>query len=206
MKEITVFGKTVDDAIESGLRQLGVGRERVTVEVLEQSSRGLFGLIGTRDAKVRLILMPDPVEEARHLLEDVLAAMNVKADVVQSEDEDGNVVFKLSGGDMGMVIGRRGQTLDALQYLLNVVANRHSKEHIRVLLDAENFRERRREALERLADRLAARVAKNRREILLEPMTPQERRIIHTRLSNHPKVRTFSKGDEPNRRVVIAPK
>jgi len=206
MKEITVYGKTVEEAVEAGLRQLGVGRQRVTVEVLEQPAKGLFGLIGSRDAKVRLVLIPDPVEEARKLLEGVLVAMNLKADILQSEDEDGNVVFRLTGGDMGMVIGRRGQTLDALQYLLNVVANRHSKEHVRVLLDAENFRERRKETLERLADRLAARVAKSRREILLEPMTPQERRIIHTHLSNHPKVKTFSKGDEPNRRVVIAPK
>jgi len=206
MKEITVYGKTVEEAVEAGLRQLGVGRQRVTVEVLEQPAKGLFGLIGSRDAKVRLVLIPDPVEEARKLLEGVLAAMNLKADILQSEDEDGNVVFRLTGGDMGMVIGRRGQTLDALQYLLNVVANRHSKEHVRVLLDAENFRERRKETLERLADRLAARVAKSRREILLEPMTPQERRIIHTHLSSHPKVKTFSKGDEPNRRVVIAPK
>lgn len=206
MKVITVYGKTVESAIQSGLDQLGVKRDRVEVEVLEQSSKGLFGLIGSRDAKVQLTLIPDPVEEARNLLTDVIAAMNIDADIHQTEDEDGNVVFQLSGGDMGMVIGRRGQTLDALQYLLNVVANRHAKQHIRIVLDAENFRARRRETLERLADRLAGRVIKTHREILLEPMSPQERRIIHAYLSDHPKVRTFSKGDEPNRRIVIAPK
>lgn len=206
MKVITVYGKTVESAIQSGLDQLGVKRDRVEVEVLEQSSKGLFGLIGSRDAKVQLTLIPDPVEEARNLLTDVIAAMNIDADIHQTEDEDSNVVFQLSGGDMGMVIGRRGQTLDALQYLLNVVANRHAKQHIRIVLDAENFRARRRETLERLADRLAGRVIKTHREILLEPMSPQERRIIHAYLSDHPKVRTFSKGDEPNRRIVIAPK
>jgi spoIIIJ-associated protein len=206
MKVITVFGKTVEDAIQSGLEQLGVGRDRVVVEVLEQSSRGLFGLIGSRGAKVQLTLIPDPIEEARNMLADVLAAMGLAAEIAQTSDKDGNVVFKLSGGDMGMVIGRRGQTLDALQYLLNVVANRHAKEHVRIVLDAEDFRERRKQTLERLADRLAARVIKYHREILLEPMTPQERRIIHAHLSDHPKVKTFSKGDEPNRRVVIAPR
>lgn len=206
MTVITVSGKTVEEAIRTGLEQLGVGRERVEVDVLEEASRGLFGLIGSRDAKVRLTLIPDPVEEARKMLKDVLAAMHVDTDIRESEDEDGNIVFSLAGGELGMVIGRRGQTLDALQYLLNVVANRHAKKHVRIILDAENFRSRRRQTLERLADRLAARVIKTHREILLEPMTPQERRIIHAHLTNHPKVKTFSKGDEPNRRVVIAPR
>lgn len=206
MKKITVFGKTVEDAIESGLAQLGVNRDRVQVEVLEKSSKGLFGLIGSKDAKVQLTLIPDPIEEAGNLLRDVTRAMELDVRIDQETDKDGNVVFKLSGDDMGMVIGRRGQTLDALQYLLNVVANRYSKEHVRIVLDAEDFRARRRETLERLADRLASRVAKTHKEILLEPMPPQERRIIHAYLSEHPRVKTFSKGEEPNRRIVIAPK
>lgn len=206
MKVITVFGKTEEEAIQSGLAQLGVSQDRVRVNVLEPAVKGLFGLIGAKDAKVELTLIPDPVEEARQLLRDVTDAMNLQAEIAEGRDGDGNVVFKLSGADMGMVIGRRGQTLDALQYLLNVVANRHSKEHIRIVLDAEDFRERRKKTLERLADRLAGKVIKTHREVLLEPMSPQERRIIHSYLSDHPNVKTYSKGEEPNRRIVIAPK
>lgn len=206
MKVITVFGKTEEEAIQSGLAQLGVSQDRVRVNVLEPAVKGLFGLIGAKDAKVELTLIPDPVEEARQLLHDVTDAMNLQAVIAEGRDGDGNVVFKLSGADMGMVIGRRGQTLDALQYLLNVVANRHSKEHIRIVLDAEDFRERRKKTLERLADRLAGKVIKTHREVLLEPMSPQERRIIHSYLSDHPNVKTYSKGEEPNRRIVIAPK
>lgn len=103
-----------------------------------------------------------------------------------------------------MLIGRRGGTLDALQYLVNIVANRYSDSHLRIVLDAEDFRERRRKTLEELSDRLAGRVIRTRKEVVLEPMTPHERKVIHSQLQNHPKVRTFSKGDEPNRRVVIA--
>jgi spoIIIJ-associated protein len=103
-----------------------------------------------------------------------------------------------------MIIGRRGQTLDALQYLVTIVANRYSDNHIRIVLDAENFRERRRKTLEELSERLAGRVIRTRKEIVLEPMMPHERKIIHSQLQSHPKVRTFSQGDDPNRRVVIA--
>lgn len=205
MKVITVLGKTVEEAIQTGLKQLGVSEDRVKVNVLEQSSKGLFGLIGSRDAKVELTLIPDPVEEALSLLREVTAAMELQAEITATTESD-HVLFNVSGDDLGMVIGRRGQTLDALQYLLNIVANRHSKEHIRIILDAENFRERRRKTLEDLASRLANRVVRSYKEIVLEPMSPQERKIIHSYLQHHPKVKTFSRGEDPNRRVVIAPK
>jgi spoIIIJ-associated protein len=106
-------------------------------------------------------------------------------------------------GDLGMLIGRRGQTLDALQYLVNIVANRYASSHLRIVLDAEDFRERRRKTLEDLSDRLAGRVIRTRKEVVLEPMAPHERKVIHSQLQHHPKVKTFSRGDEPNRRVVI---
>lgn len=205
MKVITVQGKTVEEAIQTGLKQLGVTEDRVKVNVLEQSSKGLFGLIGSRDAKVELTLIPDPVEEALSLLREVTVAMDLDAEITTKTEKDHTLV-SLNGDDLGMVIGRRGQTLDSLQYLLNIVANRHSKEHVRIILDAENFRERRRKTLEDLANRLASRVVKSYKEIVLEPMSPQERKIIHSYLQDHPKVKTFSKGEDPNRRVVIAPK
>ncbi|MEX1029540.1 MAG: RNA-binding cell elongation regulator Jag/EloR [Paenibacillaceae bacterium] len=204
MKSITVTGKTVEDAIKSGLQQLMVTEDRVKITVLEQPTKGLFGLIGSKDARVEIELVPDPIDEAIAFLRDVMDGMNLNAEI-QTEDMgvDGQGIV-ISGPDMGMIIGRRGQTLDALQYLVNIVANRHAKEHIRIVLDAEQFRKRRRKTLEELAQRLATRVIKGRKEIILEPMTPQERKIIHSYLQDHPKVKTFSKGEEPNRKVVIA--
>lgn len=204
MKSITVTGRTIKDAIKSGLQQLMVTEDRVKITVLEQPTRGLFGLIGSKDARVEIELVPDPIDEAIAFLRDVMDGMSLNAEI-QTEDMgvDGQGIV-ISGPDMGMIIGRRGQTLDALQYLVNIVANRHAKEHIRIVLDAEQFRKRRRKTLEELGQRLATRVIKGQKEIILEPMTPQERKIIHSYLQDHPKVKTFSKGEEPNRKVVIA--
>lgn len=203
MKKLQVSGKTVEEAVRNGLSQLGVGEDRVKVTVLEQSSKGLFGLIGTKEARVELELLPDGVEEAFAFLRDVAAAMGLDVSVEREEDDE-VVKINVKGSDLGLLIGRRGQTLDALQYLVNIVANRHSDHHLRIVLDAEQFRERRRNTLEALADRMALRVIKTRKDIVLEPMTSQERKIIHTRLQGHDEVNTYSQGDEPNRRIVIA--
>jgi len=202
MKKIVVTGKTVEDALQSGLARLNVPKHRVKVHVLEQPSKGLFGLIGAKDAKIELELIPDPVEEAARFLKEVIEAMNVKAEIRQEQNEDG-ILFHLHGTGLGVLIGRRGQTLDSLQYLVNIVANRHSNTFVRIMLDAENFRSRRKQALENLCDRLAKRVIRTGKEVVLEPMSPQERKVIHTHLQNHPAVKTYSKGEEPNRRVVI---
>ena len=204
MKSITVTGRTIEDAIKSGLQQLMVTEDRVKITILEQPTRGLFGLIGSKDARVEIELVPDPIDEAIAFLRDVMDGMSLNTEI-KTEDMgvDGQGIV-ISGPDMGMIIGRRGQTLDALQYLVNIVANRHAKEHVRIVLDAEEFRKRRRKTLEELAHRLATRVIKGHKEIILEPMTPQERKIIHSYLQDHPKVKTISKGEEPNRKVVIA--
>lgn len=203
MTKITVSGKTVEEAVKSGLSQLGVPETRVKVTVIEQPSKGLFGLIGSREAKVELELLPDAIEECQAFLHRLIAAMGLS---IRVEREDGPeaVRFNLHGEELGILIGRRGQTLDALQYLANIVASRHSDKYIRIILDAENFRERRRQTLIQLSERLAERVVRTRKEVILEPMSPQERKVIHSQLQNHPKVKTYSKGDEPYRRVVIA--
>ncbi|UUZ91308.1 protein jag [Paenibacillus sp. P25] len=202
MKKIVVSGKTIEDAVRKGLKEWDTTEDRVKVHVLERPAKGLFGLIGSRDAKVELELIPDPVEEAMQFLRDVLRSMEleVKMELKGSKDEP---ELHLFGGELGMLIGRRGQTLDALQYLVNIVANRYSDHHLRIVLDAEHFRERRKKTLEELAERLAERVVRTKKEVILEPMPPQERKIIHSQLQQHAKVRTFSRGDEPNRRVVI---
>jgi len=202
MKKIVVTGKSIEEALKKGLSQLNTTEDRVKMTVIEQPSKGLFGLIGSRDAKLELELVPDPIEESVKFLHEVFAAMRLDVSVEQKRNKDG-VVLNMRGSDLGMLIGRRGQTLDALQYLVNIVANRHASDYVRIILDAEHFRERRKKTLEELSLKLAARVVRTKKEIMLEPMSPQERKIIHSQLQNHPAVRTYSKGEEPNRRVVI---
>ncbi|WP_438445186.1 RNA-binding cell elongation regulator Jag/EloR [Gorillibacterium sp. sgz5001074] len=202
-KTLIVTGKTVEEAVKQGLGQWKVPENRVKVQVLEQAAKGLFGLFGSKDAKVQLELIPDAVEEAIRFLQDVFQTMGVKADIERVEDKDG-ILLNLTGEELGILIGRRGQTLDSLQYLVNIVANRYSDKHLRMILDAEHFRERRKKTLEDLAGRLAGRVIRTRKDVVLEPMSPADRKIIHSQLQDHPTVRTYSKGDEPNRRVVIS--
>ncbi|MBP1153255.1 spoIIIJ-associated protein [Paenibacillus sp. PvR052] len=202
IKKIVVTGKTIDEAVKNGLQQLGTTENRVDVEVLEQPAKGLFGLFGVKDAKVELTLRPDAIEEAVLFLEDVFRSMELDVRIEQKQDKEGTELH-LHGKELGMLIGRRGQTLDALQYLVNIVANRYSNHHLRIVLDAEQFRQRRKKTLQELADRLADRVIRTKKEVVLEPMSPQERKVIHSQLQQHSKVRTFSRGDEPNRRVVI---
>jgi spoIIIJ-associated protein len=203
MKKIVVTGKTVEDAVKSGLAQWNTTEDRITVHVLEHPNKGLFGLFGSKEAKVELELIPDPIEEAYKFLQDVLQSMQMDVSIDKQEDKEG-FHFHVQGKELGILIGRRGQTLDSLQYLVNIVANRYSDSHLRIVIDAENFRERRKTTLEELSQRLAGRVIRTKKEVILEPMPPQERKIIHSQLQDHPKVKTYSKGEEPNRRVVIA--
>lgn len=203
MKKLVVTGKTVEEAIKQGLQQWGVPESRVKVTVLEQASKGLFGIFGSRDAKVELELLPEPVEEAMEFLREVCSKMGVQVKLDRKDAKD-HTEISISGSELGILIGRRGQTLDALQFLVNIVANRHSDKYIRIVLDAEQFRERRKKTLEELSIRLANRVVKTKKDVVLEPMSPADRKIIHSRLQDHPAVRTYSKGEEPNRRVVIS--
>lgn len=141
-------------------------------------------------------------EEAVQFVKEIGDSIGMELEVDVKRTRDG-YIMSISGNDLGLLIGRRGQTLDALQYLVNIVANRYSDKYIRIMLDAENFRDRRRKTLEELADRLANRVIRSGKEVVLEPMSSQERKVIHARLQNHNRVKTVSKGEEPNRRVVI---
>jgi spoIIIJ-associated protein len=175
----------------------------------------LFGLLGGKEAKVELTLrgsntksesksldVADVLIRAEQFLQDVLQTMGLQVAIVKNQSDE-HVLFDLQGEQLSQLIGRRGQTLESLQYLTNLVANRHSNGHVRIVLDAENYRARRRKTLEQLAQRLASSVVKSRKDVVLEPMSPAERKIIHSYLQEHPKVKTFSKGEEPNRRIVI---
>ena len=205
MKKITVTGKTVEDAVKQGILELGAKEDQVHVHIIEQPSKGLFGVFGSKEAKIEIELIHDPVEEAIQFLSNILQNMNLNMRVEKQVKED-HIQLNLSGDELGIIIGRRGQTLDALQYLVNIVANRDAKHHLRLILDAEQFRERRRKTLEELAERLAGKVGRIKKEIVLEPMSPHERKVIHSYLQDHPGVKTYSKGVEPNRRVVITAK
>jgi len=205
VKKVVTTAKTIEDAVENALRELKVTRDRVTVQVLEEPSKGLFGLIGAREAKVEVEVKFDPIEHGRAFLAEVLQTMNVEATVVQEKTDDG-IGFDIQGTNLGMIIGRRGQTLDALQYLVNVVANRQAEKHVRITLDAENYRVRRKETLEQLADRIAKKAVQMKKNVRLEPMSASERKVIHSFLQNRADVATFSEGEEPHRYIVVAPK
>ena len=187
---IRVSAKTVDDAITEALIQLGVTSDRLEYEVIEKGSSGFLG-IGMKQA----------VMEA--FLNDTLKAMDMDVEIVSEVDSEGALSVEMKGSNMGILIGKRGQTLDALQYLANRVANKHQDGYVRVKLDTENYRARREETLRHLAKNIAFKVKRTRRAVSLEPMNPYERRIIHAALQSDPHVTTHSEGEEPYRKVVV---
>jgi spoIIIJ-associated protein len=195
-------GKTVESAIEEALSELNIEKENAEIEVIDEGSKGIFGLIGGRNALVRVYKKIDFETIAREFLQPIFDSMGIDEQLEFTIEED-SINVKISAEDIGIVIGRRGETLDSLQYLLGLVINKNSDKFIRVTLDVGNYREKREETLKRLAKRLADKVAKNRKSITLEPMNPYERRIIHATLQGFRSVETYSIGEEPHRKVVI---
>lgn len=204
MKKITVSGKSVDEAVESAILKLNTTRDRVSIKVIEEPQKGFLGLIGVKPAVVEVEIQPDAKEEAVKFIHEVTKNMGVDIEINSKETKEG-VLLELSGEGIGLLIGKRGQTLDSLQYLVNLVANRYSEQYIRIVLDAENYRQRRKESLEQLAKRLGSKAVRTRKEVVLEPMNALERKIIHTALQEIKGVKTYSEGVEPNRRIVVAP-
>jgi spoIIIJ-associated protein len=196
-------GKTVDEAVSLALEELDANREDVDVEVIEEGNKGLFGILGSRAAKVRVILKETHADKAVNFLYDIFDKMNLETEIETYEEEE-SISLDIKSTESGIIIGRRGETLDALQYLTSLVVNKDCEEYKRITLDIENYRQKREQTLLKLAERLAQRVVRNRKSISLEPMNPYERRIIHSALQNNKNVKTFSVGDEPNRKVVIA--
>jgi len=197
-------GKTVDDATNDALKFLRVKREEVDVTVLDAGSKGIFGF-RSKPARVLVKVKFDPEKRAKQFLREVTAAMNLPLTVTTTL-KDKQLFVNLTGDDMGILIGKRGQTLDSLQYLVNLVVNKGNAPYVSVTLDTENYRQRRKETLESLAVNLAKKVKATHKNVVLEPMNPYERRIIHSALQNNRFVTTYSEGDEPFRNVVIAPK
>ncbi|MGB9858490.1 MAG: RNA-binding cell elongation regulator Jag/EloR [Moorellaceae bacterium] len=203
MREVEMTGRTVEEAIEAALKVLGVQREEVRVQVLEEGSKGFLGLLGSRQARVKVILPDNPEKIIKEFLERVLEAMALKAGIEIRRREEYFLV-SFHGRDLGVLIGRRGETLNALQYLTNLAVNRMLEQKIKIVLDVEGYRRRREQALVRLAKRLSEKVKRTGNRVVLEPMTAQDRRIIHTALQNDAQIVTFSEGEEPNRKVVIS--
>jgi spoIIIJ-associated protein len=205
VKVIEKTGKTVEEAVEIALAELGIAREDAEIEVLEEGTKGLFGIIGTRAAKVRVRENKRPEKLISAFLDEVFEAMGIEADIDLSLNDDQYYV-SFKGKDLGILIGRRGDTLDALQYLVSLAVNRQVEKRVKIILDVEQYRRRREETLIRLAERLSDKVRRTRKNVVLEPMNPQERRVIHTALQDDASVFTFSQGNEPFRKVVISPK
>lgn len=203
MKSIESAGKTVDEAVRNALNDLKATRDKVTVEVIDEGSKGLLNIIGKREAKVKVTLKKDYASEARKFLKDVFDSMGMLVEIRIKESKD-CLNINLAGANMGVLIGYRGETLDSLQYLVGLVINKgNGSEYKRVVIDTENYRTRREETLRRLADKIAHKVQVERKAFELEPMNPYERRIIHSQLQNDKNVTTYSEGEEPRRRVVI---
>ncbi len=207
---IEVTGKTEEEAISSALRQLDLKREDVSIEIVERAKSG-FLRIGASPAVVRVIYeipdapATDDVEEkTRSFLDGLLERMGTKAVIDVKFREDGALNVELSGEGMGSIIGRRGETLDAIQHLTNYAVNRGCEERRHISIDAENYRSKREESLVHLAEKMAAKTLKYRRSMALEPMNSYERHVIHTALQDYEGVTTCSTGTEPNRRVVIS--
>lgn len=232
MKTLEFTGKTVDEAIQGALSKLGKTLDEVEIEVLEKESKGVLGLFGTKDAKIKVSFESDEIEEVIEevveetpveVIEEVVKKEPVKSEVLEEAKafaaplfekmgvdaeitgslNDNVLSLDIKGEDSAILIGRKGQTLDSLQYLISLVVNKNSNDYIRVALDCENYREKRKEAIEKMAIKKARLAKKLRKDIVLEPMNAFERRIIHSTLQSDKYVSTKSEGKEPNRRVII---
>ena len=206
MEYIEISAKTVSEAITEACQKFGVTSDRLDYEVIDEGSNGFLG-IGSKPAVIKAAVKVTEISienRAKIFLNDVFAAMNMEVVVAVTYDENDHTMdVDLSGDEMGVLIGKRGQTLDSLQYLVSLVVNKGEDEYIRVKVDTENYRQRRKETLENLAKNIAYKVKRTKRPVSLEPMNPYERRIIHSALQNDKYVTTHSEGEEPFRRVVV---
>ena len=203
MEYIEVSAKTVSDAITEACQRLEVTSDKLDYQVVDEGSSGFLG-IGSRPAVIRAAAKCSVTDNAKNFLNQVFDAMNMTVAVQIEYDEENHFMnIDLSGDEMGVLIGKRGQTLDSLQYLVSLVVNKDAESYIKVKVDTENYRQRRKETLENLAKNIAYKVKRTKRPVSLEPMNPYERRVIHSALQNDKYVTTHREGEEPFRRVVV---
>lgn len=204
MNKVTAEGQNVEEAVKNGLSTLGISRDEAIIRVVDEGKRGFLGLWKSRPAVVEIQKVVDPIEEAAHFLKAVASEMGMDVHIEVSQ-KGKQYEFRLSGENIGILIGKRGQTLNALELLTQLAANRYANEYVTITLDPEGYKERRRETLENLAKKLAAQVSKTSEKVVLEPMPAHERKIIHQTLKNHPSVQTSSTGEGAKRKVVLKP-
>lgn len=203
MDFIQVSAKTVDDAITEALIKLGATSDQIEYEVVEKGSAGFLG-IARKDAIIKVRKKCTVEDNIKNFLKQVFDAMKLEVEIIITRHENSNNIdVELKGPDMGVLIGKRGQTLDSLQYLTNLAVNKNSEDYVKVKIDTEDYRKRRRETLENLARNIAYKVKRTKRPVSLEPMNPFERRVIHSALQNDRFVTTHSEGEEPYRHVVV---
>ena len=204
MEFVEFKGKTLDEALMQASVELGCASTDLEYHVVSEGSSGFLGLIGSKPFVISARKKKTFVDDVREYLETLFKAMDIQADIkIEFNEENSLLDIDVEGPEMGILIGKRGQTLDALQYLISLAVNKKSDSYIRVKLDTENYRARRKETLENLAKNIAFKVKRTKRSFALEPMNPYERRIIHSALQNDKYVATHSEGEEPFRRVVV---
>ncbi|MCI5731655.1 MAG: protein jag [Eubacterium sp.] len=195
--------KTADEALTNALIQMETTSDQIEYEVVEEEKSGILGLF-SKPAVIRVRKKEDVIDVVKNFLTKTFAAMNLEVEIEMEFDETENEIhIELKGDEMGMLIGKRGQTLDSLQYLTSLVANKKQDNYIKIKIDTENYRERRKATIENLARNVASKVKKTGRPAFLEPMNPYERRIIHAELQGDKYVDTHSEGEEPHRKVVV---
>lgn len=205
MKSVEKVGRTKDEAVAEALRDLGISADQAQVEVIsETSTKGLLGLLGGKAVKVRVSVKEDVAQTAGLFLREMLVNMGILAQV-EIFKRKYNTTLNINGKELGILIGKHGQTLDAIQYLVNLSVNKNRTEKERIIVDVEGYRKRREETLKKLAVRMADKVKREKRKQVLEPMSPHERRIIHSTLQECKGVFTYSEGEDPYRHVIISP-
>lgn len=205
MREVTASGQTVEEAVQSALGQLNTTKDQVEIDVIDEGKKGILGIFGAKRAIVKVSLAKNPVKETEKFIKEVTANMNLDVDI-ETTVKGTHINYELNGENIAILIGKRGQTLNALQYLVHLAINKDSKDYYTVTLDAEGYRGRRRETLESLALKMADRAIRLKKKVSLEPMPAYERKIIHSMLQNRNDISTFSDGVEPHRHIVIKPK
>ncbi|MFW6381936.1 MAG: RNA-binding cell elongation regulator Jag/EloR [Bacillota bacterium] len=198
-------GNSVEEAIEKALKKLEISKEEAEINIIDEGSKGFLGLIGGKEAVVEVSKKIIPSEIGKKFLEEIFlnSELAVEVEYIESKSDDEQLYYNLSSPELGIVIGHRGETLDALQYLTSLAVNRETDEYFRIMLDAEGYRERRKETLERLANKMKNKALETGRKVMLDPMPPHERRIIHLTVKDDDRVKSYSQGEEPFRKVMI---
>lgn len=204
MREVTASGETVDEAIKSALEQLNLSKDEAEIDIIDEGKKGFFGIFGASRAIVKVTEAFDNISKAEEFLKSMITNMNIET-TIETIVEDNHVTYNLSGDKIAILIGKRGQTLNAIQYLVQLVINKNTKQFHSITVDAEGYRERRKETLESLALKMADKSKRMNRKVALEPMPAFERKIIHAALQNKSSVQTYSDGNEPHRHIVIKP-